>query len=226
MITKKQNEGGDIRPLKVAAYCRVATDKQLNDTTPDHRKIKIKDYYGEEITINPQFIRYSVTDFMGRKMTIPGISLTVDTSEGEEPFAVLTKSFGEFIGMKDCAYIDTNNCAFANIFVDLGIAQPTGFTKESGFCSYPLWKFDEGFLKQIGDMEYEQYSEAFDEYMGNTTRKKNRKWNRKTRVFPLTIRCNAIIKIKDLVLYSACVLKVRQFNSLFRKSKNIFFIVA
>ncbi len=184
MVTKKQNERGDIRPLKVAAFCRVVTDKQLNDTTADNRKIKIKDYYGEEITINPKFIRYSVTDFMGRKMTIPGISLTVDTSEGEEPFAVLTKSFGEFIGMKDSAYIDTNNCAFADTFVDLGIAQPTGLTKESGFCSYPLWKFDEEFLKQIGGEEYEQYSKAFDEYMGESYEEEEPEMESENEVIP------------------------------------------
>ncbi len=106
---------------------------------------------------------------MGKKMRIPGISLIEENGNGEEPFAALTKSFGEFIGAKDCAYIDTNNCPFADEFLKLGIARDTGLTKQSGFCTYPLWKFDEIFLKQIGGAEYEQYSEDFDKYMlGNS----------------------------------------------------------
>ncbi len=103
---------------------------------------------------------------MEKPMTIPGISLTMKNSDGiEEPFAVLTKSFGEFIGAKNCAYIDTNNCPFADAFIKLGIARDTGFTKESGFYSYPLWAFDEHFLRQIGGAEYEKYSQEYDDYM-------------------------------------------------------------
>ena len=130
-----------------------------------YTNITLKDYYGEDIVVHPKFIRYLVKDFTGKQLTIPGISLTMDTPEGPEPFAVITKSFGEFIGMKDCAYIDTNNCNFTNVFVELGLAKPTGFTKRSGFCEYPLWKFDKGFLQAIGGAEYEEYSKEFDQYM-------------------------------------------------------------
>ena len=50
--------------------------------------------------------------------------------------------------MKNCAYIDTNNCDFTDQLLEQGIAQPTGFTKHSGFCEYPLWVFDEEKLKE------------------------------------------------------------------------------
>ena len=56
----------------------------------------------------------------------------------------LTVSFGEFIGLKDSAYIDTNNCRFAQQLLDQGIAVDTGLRKSSGFCEYPLWGFQEG----------------------------------------------------------------------------------
>lgn len=41
----------------------------------------------------------------------------------------------------------------------------TGLYKESGFCSYPLWTFDETVLKETGGEKYERYARAYDEYM-------------------------------------------------------------
>jgi hypothetical protein len=128
------------------------------------KTIKIN-IYNETVALIPHFFLYQVGDFMGEEMSIPGIQLTQVAEEGEKPFATLTKSFGEFIGIKDTAYIDINNCPFADVFIKEGIAVDTGFTKESGFCSYPLWKFNEDFLKEIGGCEYENYSQAFEQYM-------------------------------------------------------------
>ena len=65
--------------------------------------------------MQPRLGLYSVTDFTGQEM--PGLAIILDrlgsTPEETEQYAVLTTSFGEFIGAKDCAYIDTNNCYFA-----------------------------------------------------------------------------------------------------------------
>ena len=55
------------------------------------------------------------------------------------PFANFTLNFCEFIGMKNCAYVDTNNCWFADELLETGIAQNTGFTKISGYCKYPWY---------------------------------------------------------------------------------------
>lgn len=41
------------------------------------------------------------------------------------------------------AYIDTNNCPWAEEFLkENGIAEFTGRTRRSGYCVYPLYKFD------------------------------------------------------------------------------------
>lgn len=106
-----------------------------------------------------------VKDFMGKKMTNIGISLVKETDNGDEHFTVLTKSFGEFIGAKNCAYIDTNNCPLADIILEVGIARDIDFSITSGFFTYPLWEFDEDFLRKIGGEEYEKYSQAYDTYM-------------------------------------------------------------
>ena len=82
-----------------------------------------------------------------------------------EQYAVLTVSFGDFLTMKNCAFIDTNNCPFAPQLLSDKIAQDTGHSKISGYCEYPLWVFKEDFLKEIGVEKYEQYSEQFDAYM-------------------------------------------------------------
>ena len=75
------------------------------------------------------------------------------------------KLFVKFLTLKNCAYIDANNCPFALQLLADGIAQDTGYSKISGYCEYPLWVFKEDFLKEIGGDKYERYSEQFDAYM-------------------------------------------------------------
>lgn len=123
-------------------------------------------FYGTEHEVTPNFVLYNVSDFMGKKLTIPGIQLFDESQDDFTPFATITKSFGEFIGFKNAAYIDTNNCPFAEQMLrDSGIAQPTGLTMHSGFCEYPLWVFDEAFLRAIGGDLYQAYSDEYDKYM-------------------------------------------------------------
>lgn len=131
----------------------------------EKKEYKIKNFLGKEIALIPRLFLYSVKDFMGKPMTIPGIQLYGETDGAEGPFATLTKSFGEFIEAKNTAYIDTNNCDFAEQLLTYGFARNTGLTKNSGFCAYPLWAFDESFLAEIGGEQYQQYSKMFDDYM-------------------------------------------------------------
>jgi len=105
---------------------------------------------------------------MGTKL--PGLAVILDdVTDPSEPeqYAVLTVSFGEFIGMKNCAYIDTNNCDFADQLQSQGLASDTGFYKASGFCKYPLWQFEEGTLREIDNDMYQKYSDAYDGYMAS-----------------------------------------------------------
>lgn len=129
------------------------------------RTFLIKDYFGKEIEIIPELFLYQVNDFMGKEMYILGIDFNFIQDGELLPYATFTKSFGEFIGMKNCAYIDTNNCSFAPQLLNAGVAKDTGFKKRSGYCEYPLWVFDEAFLREIGEEKYEVYSNRFDEYM-------------------------------------------------------------
>lgn len=127
-------------------------------------KIKLT-AFDREWELTPELVVYVVPDFMGDSQHNIGINLYCEDENGLEPFATLTKNFGEFIGQKFCAYVDTNNCPFADQLLEQGIAVDTGLTKQSGFCTYPLWKFDEDFLKGVNEKLYWLYDGEFDEYM-------------------------------------------------------------
>ena len=129
---------------------------------------KIKDFYGRELVVQPRLSLYSVRDFAGKEM--PGLAITlIDATDSNDPtdYCDLTVSFGEFIGMKNCAYVDTNNCSFAEQLLKQGIATPTQFTKMSGFWEYPLWLFDEETLKAMGAEAYELYHTEYEKYMAD-----------------------------------------------------------
>lgn len=129
-------------------------------------KYNITDFMGYNLTLRPRLELYSVRDFMGEQL--PGLAIVLDNiTEGEqEPseYCMLTVSFGEFIGLKNCAYIDVNNSDFSDQLLGQGMAKPTGLSKRSGLCEYPLWLFDEDMLKEIGAENYQIYSDAYDQY--------------------------------------------------------------
>ena len=58
-----------------------------------------------------------------------------------------------------CGYLDTNNMSEIERFIkENGIGEFTGWKQRSGFCSYPLYKFDPEKLRELcpkGMAEYE-----------------------------------------------------------------------
>ena len=124
---------------------------------------EINTNYGGKSKVKPSVELYAVKDFTGKEMS--GLAIRLTDAETLEPFMMLTKSFGEFIVIKNAAYIDTNNCPFANQLFEKGIARDTGLKKTSGRCEYPLWIFNKDFLLEHGAENYQKYSDAYDEYM-------------------------------------------------------------
>ena len=129
---------------------------------------EIKDLFGSNIKVEPRLELYCVTDFFGNDGY--GIAIELDEvnekNECGEPYATLTVSFGEMIGLKNCAYVDTNNCHFAEQLLKQGIAKDTGLKHRSGYCTYPLWQFDEKFLRSIGEENYKEYADVYEELVG------------------------------------------------------------
>ena len=127
---------------------------------------KMKTFGDQFVEVFPRIELYQQGDFSGRKMV--GLALCLDCEEdgSHVPFATLTTSFGEYIGIKNCAYIDTNNYPDAGEFLqENGIAEPTMFVMRSGYCYYPLYRFNEDFLREHGGENYQTYSDQYDSYM-------------------------------------------------------------
>jgi len=125
-------------------------------------KFKIKSPMGKEYELIPKLFLVEVEDFMMQKHHNLGLKFVYTDGEWEDYF---TLNFGEYIGMKNTAYIDTNNCWYANQIYQTFIASNTGLTKRSGYCEYPLWQFREEFLKAVGEEIYQKYSDEYDNYM-------------------------------------------------------------
>lgn len=128
-------------------------------------KFTVSGFNDAKFEITPHLKLVEVIDFMGEKMHNLGLTFTHMEDGAEMPFANFTLNFCEFIGMKNSAYVDTNNCWFADEILETGIAEDTGLTKLSGFCKYPLWQFKEEFLKAVDQEVYQKYSDEYDEYM-------------------------------------------------------------
>lgn len=127
------------------------------------------DRFGDKITLVPELTLYDAGDILTNKVrhTI-AIRLWSKEEEGLEPYGVLTTNLGEFIAVKNAAYIDTNNngkqiLQWLKKKNDFGILSP--LTKRSGFCEYPLFISNEKFLKDIDyNCCYNHYEELFNEY--------------------------------------------------------------
>ena len=76
---------------------------------------EIKDYFETPVILEPRVELYTVYDFMGKEL--PGLAIVLDMpiqgADEKEQFAILTKSFGEFVGLKNSAYKQLSLCAAA-----------------------------------------------------------------------------------------------------------------
>ena len=72
--------------------------------------------------------------------------LCVEDGIVTEPYAILTVNLSNpFLQNGTNAFVDTNNNGFwgcEDFIKKNGLGEPTGITGHSGYCSYPLYKFD------------------------------------------------------------------------------------
>lgn len=70
-------------------------------------------------------------------------TLAIQSYCEDGPFATLTINIPGGCAGDNFAYVDTNNCPWAPRFLEEnGLARDTGIIGYSGFCSYPLFKFN------------------------------------------------------------------------------------
>ena len=106
-----------------------------NDNLPDSEEetFVIVGFLDEPIEVKAEVKLCPVTDIMGKQMHNIAIQLYARPNwEGGpewEPFAMITKPFGEYLSIKNASYMDTNNYPFVTQLLKLGLAQDTGLTK-------------------------------------------------------------------------------------------------
>lgn len=72
------------------------------------------------------------------------IQMWTEVEGFKEPFATLTVNLGGEKLPSNQAYVDINNCPWAEQFIeDNELGRPMFFFKRSGFCLYPLYEFVE-----------------------------------------------------------------------------------
>lgn len=98
---------------------------------------------GDGLTVEIGGITYTKCHLMLDEYVADGsVALTVFT-EHYESFAGITTFLCDLGIKKDEGYVDTNNCQWAEDFIaKYKLGEPTGGYKSSGFCIYPLYKFD------------------------------------------------------------------------------------
>lgn len=86
---------------------------------------------------------YLSTSHYANNNTLAVIVMEVDGNGWEEEVDVITVNLPFGIADDTHAYIDTNNCSWAEkMLKKSGLAKPTGEYGHSGWCSYPLYEFN------------------------------------------------------------------------------------
>ena len=85
---------------------------------------------------------YDVSLYVGEYRNNGRLAIILIDGEGED-FADLTVNLSDERCPEGCAFLDTNNLPSAEDFVERnGLGEFTGYWGHSGFCSYPMYRFD------------------------------------------------------------------------------------
>lgn len=95
------------------------------------------------------------TDYGDYKVTVTATryqnnnNYAVVLEEDGLPFAVLTVNLTNSHLEVPYAYVDVNNCPWAEKFIeDNNLGEDTGAVKQSGYCVYPLYRFNKDIIPE------------------------------------------------------------------------------
>lgn len=99
--------------------------------------------------VTTSYNTYEVNVFRATYANNGSLAVFLETTDGE-PFCRLTVNLPDSIASEEYQYVDTNNLPWALDFIesnDLGVV--TGIVGYSGFCEYPLVKFNLDKIKEV-----------------------------------------------------------------------------
>ncbi len=115
-------------------------------------KIKFKDL--PTYVVKTEFGDYKVKVVSDNYLDRGALAVLLLEEENGEEFAVLTVNI-DGVAENDLSYVDTNNNKWAIEFIEensLGV--DTGAVGFSGYCVYPLFKFNEDKITSFGDIDF------------------------------------------------------------------------
>ena len=114
-------------------------------------KIKFKDL--PTYVVKTEFGDYKVKVVKDKYMNNDALALLLLEEDGEE-FAVLTVNI-DGVAHDNLSYVDTNNSKWAIEFIEENkLGEDTGEIGFSGYCVYPLFKFNEDKITSYGDIDF------------------------------------------------------------------------
>lgn len=94
----------------------------------------MKTYYFNDIEVNIVAERYANNNTLAVRL--------VEVETGD-PFAYITVNLNSASQTDKTAFVDDNNISgVGEWLIKNGIARPTGYRRQSGFCIYELYYFD------------------------------------------------------------------------------------
>lgn len=135
-----------IAASKRDAEFEVAVMRGIDAEHGEHYEYTIEEAKTEPLVIESWGHTYKVRPYTSRYMFGEGLCIHLICCDEDcygEPFGNLTVNIqGKTCG-KNEAYVDTNNMPNAEQFIrEYRLGKPTGETARSGYCTYPLYKFD------------------------------------------------------------------------------------
>lgn len=161
---------------KTTIVFNAETQKFLSSNVQPKSKIKTLEYQ-HPFAEKPEQLRLTVAQYMpyGKGIDSLGkLAIEATSLDGEPYTRITTNVTGQLFGNniilpKNTAIIDTNNnTSIETALKKAKLAQPyltpqgTPITVSSGFCQYPVYKFDEKELRQYDPKGYDEYSKDYD----------------------------------------------------------------
>lgn len=93
--------------------------------------------------------KYEVTVKRSTYMKDDSLAIFLIDANNDEPFATLTVWISDPRPGFEYAYVDTNNCPWAEKFIeDNQLGVNTGLMGFSGWCAYPLYRFNVDLIQE------------------------------------------------------------------------------
>ena len=145
------------RTLSQSQILSLSWELGVEDGEPDTNAAPVTLPYKKFGATHP--IQLQVTSYLNGNLAIQMVTWE---SGDPEPWAALTVNLSGQ-RQKDHAFIDTNaDSEFPTWLIRHGLAIPTGRTMQSGFCTYPEYRFRANRLQELDPEGYAGYLKNFE----------------------------------------------------------------